>query len=94
MRVSVTMGRPGYLVLSDAMAPGWTARVNGAERKVEQANGYARAVAVGSGRSVVQFTYRPASFTWGLWITVVSVLLTLAAGFFLLRTQRKGRLHP
>ncbi len=74
----------GVVVLSDAYAPGWQAQVDGAMMPLARANGVFRAVAVGPGLHKVQFTYRPQSFTIGVFISVSAlailvVLVLLAA---------------
>lgn len=72
--------RPGYAVLLDAFAPGWTAAVDGAPARIERADGIFRAVAVAAGEHRVTFTYRTpglrlgvavSAFAWLGWLALV-----------------------
>ena len=72
IRLSVTAQQPGWLVLLDSWDKGWKATVNGRGTEVMRANYNFRAVAVPAGTSTVDFSYQPASFTVGGWITVLS----------------------
>jgi uncharacterized membrane protein YfhO len=74
--ISVTLARPGYVVLGDLFYPGWSARVDGHPARILAANGAFRAVAAGAGRHVVRFVYRPAT----VWIGGVLTLLGLIGG--------------
>ncbi len=69
-RVSISVNSPdsGYLVLTDAFYPGWTAAVNGVDTPVERADVMFRAVQVPSGESEVVFEYRPA------WLPLAPIL--------------------
>ena len=58
--VEVEAAETGYLLLTDAFYPGWTATVDGAPAEVVRADVLFRAVHVLAGRSVVTFEYRPA----------------------------------
>jgi hypothetical protein len=66
--------------------------VDGRPARIEVANGYARAVAVGSGRHVVRFGYAPSSFRWGAAVSgaalaVSGVVLLLVPA---IRRRRRG----
>ena len=61
---------PAFLVLADAAFPGWEATVDGAPVPVLQANLMFRAVALEPGAHEIVFAYRPASWRWGLIISV------------------------
>jgi hypothetical protein len=66
---------PGLLVLSDTYYPGWRVTVNGIDTEVLRVNGLVRGVAIGSGSSTVLFRYCPLSFSVGLLLFALSVLL-------------------
>ncbi|WP_041448238.1 YfhO family protein [Anaeromyxobacter sp. Fw109-5] len=75
---------PGYAVLLDAAAPGWTVSVDGIPAPIETADGVFRAVRVGAGAHRVDFRYRTpwlrggaaiAGASWLAWL----VILMLAA---------------
>ena len=72
VRASAT--KSSLLVLSDVHYPGWKARVDGREARVERVDYLLRGVALGPGRHEVEFRYEPLSWRIG-WIVS---LLTLA----------------
>ncbi|MCB0146134.1 MAG: YfhO family protein, partial [Caldilineaceae bacterium] len=89
MAFDVQAPEAGYLVVSELWYPGWTATVNGATAAIEPVNGALRAVAVPAGASTVEMTYRPRSFTWGLWAALVGLAILIAATFFAQRNNRR-----
>jgi hypothetical protein len=97
-RVSVAADSeaPGYLVLADVWFPGWVATVDGLPATLYRANYLFRAVPVPAGRSEVVFTFDPASYRWGRWISTVTLAAlvlgsTLAAVLAVRRRARTGR---
>jgi hypothetical protein len=83
VHLDADMSHEGYVVLADAWAPGWTARVDGRETRVERANVGFRAVAVSAGHHDVDLRYRPPGLAPGLAISAISIaalLSLLAAG--------------
>jgi hypothetical protein len=84
--VTVEIDAPaaGVVVINEAFAPGWTARVGGREARVFRAQYLLRAVLVQKGRSRVELRYRPrghlalpALFVLGL---LLAILLLAAPG--------------
>jgi hypothetical protein len=73
------LAAPGYVILVDAWAPGWTARVDGRETAVRRANVAFRAVAVPAGRHDVELRYRPWSLPVGLALSGASLALAALA---------------
>jgi len=67
---------PGFLVLADAFYPGWQVRVDGEWAPLLRANSAFRAVRLESGRHLVEFTYRPLSFTLGAALSLLTGALT------------------
>lgn len=72
--LDVEADRPALLILSQVFYPGWLARLDGAGTVLYRADGLLQGLVVPAGKHRVEVVYRPASFTWGLLIT----LLTLA----------------
>jgi hypothetical protein len=64
--VAVRADSAGWLVLADTWFPGWLATVNGQPVEIVPAYGIFRAVEVGPEDSLVEFSYRPMSFTVGM----------------------------
>jgi hypothetical protein len=83
--------RPGFLVLSDSDYPGWVATVNGKPARIYRANYLFRAVPVGEGESTVVFRYEPASFRWGMRISLIAAAVWLVAGTGAVVSRRKRR---
>jgi uncharacterized membrane protein YfhO len=81
--VRVESSAPGYLILTDAYYPGWTAAVNGEPAPLQRANVMFRAVPVPAGSSEVSFTYVPGWLPWSLivgaaaWLALAAVLVGL-----------------
>ena len=84
--LTVTSDAPGYLVLTDAYYPGWTATVNGEVTPIQRADVMFRAVSIPAGTSEVVFAYRPAWLTPALLIGGIAWLVALI-GLILLRRR-------
>jgi hypothetical protein len=85
----------GFLVLSDNYFPGWQAFVDGEPVSIFKANGYAKAIPITAGKHTVLFRYEPASFTWGLYATLLSSGFTLIGCVAIWRSRRrKNRQTP
>jgi len=78
VRIEVDAEAPGYVVLADAWAPGWRARVDGRDEPILKADVLFRAIEVGAGRHEVDMRYRPRSVVLGLGVSVLGAALTAA----------------
>ena len=67
----------GLLLLADAYAPGWQAHVDGQAAPIARADAILRAVPVGRGAHVVQFTYQPPAYSAGMAISIAALALWL-----------------
>ena len=74
--ISAETDQGGYLVLTDAWFPGWTAHVDGRETRVERADHAFRAVKLGPGRHDVEFRYAPMSIRLGLALSALAAVVT------------------
>jgi hypothetical protein len=74
VRIEVDMARGGLVRLADAWDAGWRATYDGRPIAVVRVDHALRGVEVPAGRGVVEFSYEPASFRWGL------ILAAVAAG--------------
>jgi hypothetical protein len=70
----------GRLALMDSYYPGWRARVDGEPAAIEDFSRGFRAVAVPPGEHTVELRYEPASFRVGLFVSLVALLVLVAAG--------------
>ena len=74
-RMRIVREKPGWLVISQARYPGWKARIGGKEVPLLRANYAFSAIALPQGASEIEFSYEPASFRIGLWLSVASALV-------------------
>jgi hypothetical protein len=77
LRVDMHEGR-GYLVVHDAWAPGWTARLDGARTPLLPADLAFRAIAVPEGEHDIELRYAPWSAVVGLPVLGFGLVLVLA----------------
>jgi hypothetical protein len=77
--LDVELSAPGHVVLVDAWAPGWRARVDGRAAPVRRANVAFRAVPVEAGRHRVELRYRPWTVWAGLALSGAALLLAALA---------------
>lgn len=75
--LNVSMGSPGFLVLTDTYYPGWKVYVDGEEKELLIANYLFRAVFLESGTHTVRFIYDPLSFKIGFWISCLTLFSML-----------------
>jgi hypothetical protein len=73
--VDAQLTQPGYLVLNEAIAPGWTATDGDVPIPICRANGVVRGVKLAPGQHRVTFRYQPTSFYFGASISLLAFLL-------------------
>lgn len=82
VELTANLQQPGVLILADVYYPGWTVTIDGKPEPLYRANRLMRGVALLSGTHTVVFTYDPASFRVGLWLSGAGIaLLVLLAGY-------------
>jgi hypothetical protein len=94
VRIEATLARPGLLVFSDVLEPGWIAQVETKdasdsvtrELPILRTNRVMRGVELPAGKHVLEFRYRPASFYRG---SAVSMLSWLAVAIALALAWRR-----
>jgi hypothetical protein len=91
LEIEIDSPAQGYLILSDPFYPGWRAELDGMPVKLLRANYAFRAVAVPPGQHRVTMAFRPLSWSVGLGISVLAVLVLLALGGIALSRRRQGR---
>ena len=72
----------GFLVLMDSYFPGWTVKVDGAEKPILRANHFYRTVQLDPGQHTLEFDYYPEGMKAGLVVSGFSVLLITFGGLF------------
>ena len=78
MRVTLGQGASGWLVLADAYAPNWKAKVDNENVEVRPTNDAAMGVPVPSSARVVEFYLDRTSLWVGVAISVLALCLTIA----------------
>lgn len=73
VRVRVETPRRAVLVLTDSWYPGWIVSVDGVPRPLYRVDHAFRGVVIEPGTHDVVFRYRPASFRWGLALSLAGV---------------------
>ena len=79
--VAVKAERPGLLVLTDVLSPGWKAHVNGEPAGIIPVNGFLRGVYIKGGDNTVVFRYSPGGFRAGLTLFAVGAVISVAMIF-------------
>lgn len=72
----------GILALSETFYPGWKAKIDGQDAEILRANVAERAIALPAGNHIIEFSYQPKSYFYGLLISLIAFLLLLARLYF------------
>jgi hypothetical protein len=80
--VDLVLSSQGFMVLSDAFSPGWSAELNGQDVKIHQVNGGVRGVFLPAGNHRLVFKYLPESFTLGMKISLASLAILVISLIF------------
>ncbi|MGZ6123712.1 MAG: hypothetical protein ACXWLR_02070, partial [Myxococcales bacterium] len=73
-----SVGAPAVLVVSDTMAPGWRAWVDGVEQPIFRANSLFRGLILERGDHAVRFSFRPPGWDASLWLAGIGLLACAA----------------
>ncbi len=86
--VEVTMHAAGLLVVSEQYYPGWKASIDGKPAPIYAVDGIFRGVFLEKGSHLVKFTYRPASFIIGAFISIGALFISFV--FIILDRKLSG----
>jgi uncharacterized membrane protein YfhO len=89
--IKVHADRRSELVLSDVYYPGWHATVDGRPVRIDRVDYLLRGVPVPAGNHRVEFSYDPASFRIGWFVSLVVILILAAMTVFGVRRRRLAR---
>ena len=89
--VAVRADRPGILVLTDVMAPGWVAEVDGRPTDIATVDATFRGVPVDAATGTVTFRYVPGFTYLGFVVAAISVGLAVVWGWSIRRLDRRRR---
>lgn len=82
VRIEARMNCRGLVVLGDAYAPDWRARVDGKRSSVEAPFSLLRGVTVDRGHHIVELIYRPGSLYWGIGLAAAAIAALAALAVF------------
>ncbi|MFQ5887593.1 MAG: YfhO family protein, partial [Candidatus Hydrothermarchaeales archaeon] len=88
--IQASLNSSGVLVLTDSFYPGWQVYVDGKEKEMLRANFLFRGVPLSAGEHLVEFRYRPRSFSIGLIISLVT-LCGIIVWSVILHALKRGR---
>jgi len=88
VELTASLDRPGFLVSSEVLYPGWQATVNGEPAPLLMTNGAFRGLALPAGTSRIVMAYRPRALFFSMGLSLVALLGTMAIGW------RGGRRQP
>ena len=91
VRIAVDATRESLLVVAESWYPGWHATLDGQPAADLRANWLSQGVVVPPGHHVVEFTYLPATFVWGAWVSGGAGLITLWLAAILAGTALQRR---
>lgn len=90
LSIKVVTNSPQLLVINDLYYPGWHAFVDGVEQEIAQANGWARAIHVESGKHDVLLRFEPTGWKAGLAGAGIAALALIILGFWEWRRRKPG----
>jgi hypothetical protein len=79
-----------FLVMSDTYYPGWNVYINNNKSQILNANYAFRAIELNSGYNYIEFRYEPISFYVGSLVSVISLIILLAA-YFVFGRKKQGK---
>nr|VFK79559.1 MAG: membrane protein YfhO [Candidatus Kentron sp. SD] len=88
IRYLVSCGSPSVLILNEFYADPWRVTINGVKSNALRVNGNQIGVQLGRGGQVVEFTYRPWTFSLSIVLAVIGIALVL---LWALRTKYEER---
>jgi hypothetical protein len=81
VELAASLDRPGFLVSSEVLYPGWYATVNGAPEPLRMTNGAFRGLALPAGTSRTVMEYRPQTLFFSMALSLVALLATILIGW-------------
>jgi hypothetical protein len=88
VELTATLETPGIVVLADVFYPGWKLTVDGQPATAYRVNRMMRGAALPAGTHKLVYTYDPASFRIGLFITAAGLIATSGLAAIAVRRPR------
>ncbi len=90
-RLKASVATPALMVLSEVYYPaGWNAYVDGVKTKIYKTNYILRSIFLQPGDHEIEFKFEPGLFKLGLFISLITFLILIAALVFSLRQSKKS----
>lgn len=86
--INAQLSCDGILVLSDTWYPCWKVYINGKKDKIYKTNYLFRGIFLSSGKHQVRFVYDSFIFKVGAWISIITLLVTLATIIWVVSYKR------
>jgi len=77
VEIKIETNNNGYLVLTDTFYPGWKAYIDGEETKIYPTDIAFRGIFVPKGKHDIVFRYKPESFYYSVYISIVTLVVSL-----------------
>jgi hypothetical protein len=96
LRLSVKSNEKAYLIISETFYPGWKGYVDGKEEEIVPANLLFKALLLPEGEHEVLLSYRPFSYKFGLYLSLLALSFIVSSLLFKVRGKEdkpfKGKL--
>jgi len=89
--LEVRLPSPGLLVFNDSYYPGWRAQADGQDKEIYRSNYLFKGIFLSEGEHRVSFIFRPASYRWGKWLSLLSLGICLLTAILI---KFQGRFRP
>ena len=90
VELDAVLEQPGLVILADVHYPGWKLTVDGKPAPIIRANFLMRGAALEAGKHHLVYTYEPASFYVGLWISAGGLIAFGILGLVFWRRPRSA----
>ena len=91
VELTVSLNRPGLVVLADVYYPGWRLAIDGRPGEIQRVNRLMRGALVTSGKHLLVYTYDPNSLRWGIGLSVAGLVGLAVSGWMAGRWGRALR---
>ena len=91
IKMSCNTSQPGLFFISDTYFPGWHARVDGKKTKIIRTDYAFQGLWLTQGTHIIELNYAPASFKYGVLLTIIGILSLI--GFYFIAFRKKELRH-
>ena len=91
IKMTCNTSQPGLFFISDTYFPGWHARVDGKKTKIIRTDYAFQGLWLTQGTHIIELNYAPASFKYGVLLTIIGILSLI--GFYFIAFRKKELRH-